>query len=149
MPTRFAVRVCGLVAMALLIFAALGPANWQLRTGLGWKTDHFVAYLAITPILCLGWSRPLVVGVALMVIGTLLEGLQAFTPDRRPDLLAAFWGAAGAFAAALVCELLVWGRTAEWAQVIHMRNQRIAYAPPGSAGGAFEGSTDERGQFDL
>jgi hypothetical protein len=42
-----------------------------------------------------------------MAGGALLEGLQAFTPDRTANLLAAVCGAGGALAAALLAELFV------------------------------------------
>ena len=42
-----------------------------------------------------------------MVVAALLEGLQAFTPDRTAYLPAIFYGAAGALAAALVAELFI------------------------------------------
>jgi hypothetical protein len=32
--------------MVLLVIAALVPAKWQPRTGLGWQIEHFVGYLA-------------------------------------------------------------------------------------------------------
>ena len=42
-----------------------------------------------------------------MAGGALLEGLQALTPDRTANLLAAFYGAGGALAAALLAELFI------------------------------------------
>jgi len=114
-------RCCSLAAIALLVFAALGPAAWQVRTGLGWQVDHFLAYFVVTPIFCLAWRRPFVVGGALMVIGALLEGLQAFTPDRMPSLVAAFWGASGALAAALIAELFIRAQRALWAQAFEIQ----------------------------
>jgi hypothetical protein len=36
------------------------------------------------------------VGAALMAVSALLEWLQRFTPDRKPNFLAAFGGAAAA-----------------------------------------------------
>jgi VanZ family protein len=42
-----------------------------------------------------------------MAGGALLEGLQAFTPDRTANLLAAFYGAAGALTAAVLVELFI------------------------------------------
>jgi hypothetical protein len=47
------------------------------------------------------------IGAALMVFGSALEGLQAFTPDRSSNLMAAIYGAAGALAAALLAELYI------------------------------------------
>jgi len=94
----------------LVVITALGPANWQPRTGLGWEIDHVFGYFAITLIVCFAWPRPFVVGGALMVFAMLLEGLQALTPDRSPNLMAAIYGAGGVLAAALVVELIIRAR---------------------------------------
>jgi hypothetical protein len=72
-----------------------------------WPIDHFLAYFAVTLIVYLAWPGPLVVGAALMGVSALLEGLQRFTVDRTPSFLAAFCGAGGALAAALLAELLL------------------------------------------
>ncbi len=93
--------------MVLLVIVALGPAKWQPRSGLGWQADHFLGYFVITSMFCLAWPRPFLVGVGLMAGGALLEGLQALTPDRSSNLLAAFYGACGALAAALLAELVI------------------------------------------
>ena len=95
-------KICSVAAIALLVVAALGPANWAPRTALGWQIDHFLGYFVITSIVCIAWSRPFVVGSALMAGAVLLEGLQALTPDRSPNLFAAFCGASGVLAAALL-----------------------------------------------
>ena len=93
--------------LILLAIMALGPENWQPRTGPGWEFDHFIGYFVITTFICLAWPRPIVVGPAIMAFGSLLEGLQAFTPDRSSNLMAAIYGAAGALAAALIAELFI------------------------------------------
>jgi len=100
-------KICSVAGMVLIVIFALGPANWQPRTGLGWEVDHFVGYFAITSVFCLAWPRPFVVGIAIMAAAMLLEGLQAFTPDRSANLEAALWGAGGALAAALLSELFM------------------------------------------
>jgi VanZ family protein len=107
-------KLCSVAAMVLVAITALGPADWQPRTGLGWQFDHFAGYFVITSLVCFAWPRPFVVGVALMAFGALLEGLQAFTPDRHANLVAAFCGAGGALAAALLAELFIraWRRRA-------------------------------------
>jgi VanZ family protein len=104
-------RFCSALAVALLVFSALGPTKWQLRTRLGWQIEHFLGYFAVTSIVCLAWPRPLVVGGTLMAVAGLLEGLQRFTPDRSPDVQAALWGAGGALVAGLLAEafLRLWG----------------------------------------
>ena len=96
----------------LLVIAALGPEKWAPRTHFGWQFDHFIGYFGITLFVCFGWPRPFVVGGAFAAVAALLEGLQAFTPDRSAYLPAIFYGAAGALAAALVAELVarVWNR---------------------------------------
>ena len=65
---------------------------------------------AFTLMFCLAWPRPLVVGAALMAVAQLLEGMQALTPDRSSDLEAAFYGAGGVLAAALLAELFIRAR---------------------------------------
>jgi hypothetical protein len=59
---------------------------------------------------CLAWRRPLVIGGALMAFAVMLEGLQAFTPDRHPDLHAALYSAGAVLAAALVAEFFMRAR---------------------------------------
>jgi VanZ family protein len=122
MPVKLAAISCSVAAMALLVCAALGPANWAPRSGLGWQIDHFVGYFAITLLVCFAWPRPFLVGGALMAIAVLLEGLQAFTPDRRPDLVASLCGAGGALAATLVAALFIFIRAQRvaWAQAIEL-----------------------------
>jgi VanZ family protein len=104
---RIFLKVFSVAILVLLVIMALGPGSWQPRTGLGWEFDHFAGYFAITTIVCLAWPRPIVVGGALMAFGALLEGLQAFTPDRSSNLMAALYGAGGALAAALIAELYI------------------------------------------
>jgi VanZ family protein len=104
---RAAAKVFSGAILILLVIAALGPAKWAPRTELGWEFDHFIGYFGITLFVCLAWPRPLVVGGVIMAVAALLEGLQAFTPDRSANLQAALWGAGGALAAALAAELFV------------------------------------------
>jgi len=105
------IKVCSAAVLALLlVFAALGPAKLQLRTGLGWQLDHFLGYFVLTLMLHLAWPRPLVVAGAFMVCAVLLEGLQAFTPDRFADLRAALYSAGGVLAAGLFAELFIRAR---------------------------------------
>ena len=107
MSIKLTLKVCSVAVLLLLLFAALGPAKWVPRSGFGWRIDHFVGYFALTFSFCLAWSRPLVVGGALMALAVLLEGMQAFTPDRHADLLAALISSGGAMAAVLPAELFI------------------------------------------
>ena len=104
---RTGAKVCSLAIMVLLVIGALGPANWTPRTALGWQIDHFLGYFAITLLVCLAWPRPFVVGGVLVAAAFLLEGLQAFSPGRSANLVAALCGAGGVLAAALVAELFI------------------------------------------
>jgi hypothetical protein len=99
-------KVCGVtVLVALILFAALGPAKWQFRTGLGWRMDHVVGYFGFTLMFCLVWPRPFIVGGILLASAALLEGLQAFTPDRHCDFEGGLYSAGGVLAAALIFDL--------------------------------------------
>jgi VanZ family protein len=109
MKSRFrgGAKVCSVAIMVLLVIGALGPANWTPRTALGWQVDHFLGYFAITLFVCCAWPRPFVVGGVLMAAAALLEGLQAFSPGRSANLVAALCSAGGVLAAALAAELFI------------------------------------------
>ena len=100
-------KICSVAVIVFVAITALGPAQWQLRTRLGWEVDHVLGYFAITLLVCLAWPRPLVVGSALMVFAVLLEALQNLTPDRIPNFMAALYGAGGVLVAALFAELFI------------------------------------------
>jgi VanZ family protein len=92
----FGRRLCGVLVVALLIFASLMPPKLeQLRTG-HWEIEHFLAYLAAVPILYLGWPRPFLIAAALVPTAALLEALQCLQPDHSPNSLAALSSMGGA-----------------------------------------------------
>ncbi len=99
--------IAGAVAVAIIAVASLVPANMQIRTGLHWLVEHFLAYVGAAFILCLAWPRPLIVAGVLMAVSALLEILQGLTPDRVPDLPTALSGAGGALTGALVAKLML------------------------------------------
>jgi VanZ family protein len=107
MSIKLVLKVCSVAVLFLLVFAALGPAKWVPRSGLGWRIDHFFGYFGLTLTFCFAWQRPLLVGGALMALAVLLEGLQAFTPDRHADVYAALISASGAMAAVLPADLFI------------------------------------------
>jgi hypothetical protein len=107
MSMKTITKICSVGGVILLVFAALGPGKWVPRSGYGWQIDHFVCYFAFTSALCVAWPRALIVGAAMTVFAVLLEGLQAFTPDRIPDLHAALYSAGGVLAAALPADLFI------------------------------------------
>jgi VanZ family protein len=102
-----AAKVGSAAIMVLLVVGALGPANWTPRTALGWQLDHFLGYFAITLLVCLAWPRPLLVGGVLVAAAFLLEGLQAFSPGRSANLVAALCSAGGVLAAAFIADLFI------------------------------------------
>jgi VanZ family protein len=104
-------KVFCITTLAIITFVGLGPARWQPRSGLGWELDHFLGYFVITVMCCLAWPRPLLVGGILAAFAVLLEGLQAFMPDRSSYYLAAVYSAAGVIAAALIADLFLRART--------------------------------------
>jgi VanZ family protein len=102
---RAGAKVCSGAVMVLLVIGALGPESWTPRTALGWQFDHFLGYFVITLFVCFAWPRPFVVGGVLMAAAFLLEGLQAFTPDRTANVVAALCSAGGVLTAVLIAEL--------------------------------------------
>jgi VanZ family protein len=106
MSAKSMIKFGGLaILVLLLVFAALGPAKLQYRTGLGWRFDHFIGYFGLTMVFWLAWPRPFVVGGAFMAAAMVLELLQALTPDRLCDLEAALYSASGALAAGAFSDL--------------------------------------------
>ena len=107
MTLKLTLKVCCIAALAVLTFVALGPATWQPRSGIGWEIDHFVGYFVFTSMFCLAWPEPFLVGGALTAFAVMLEGLQAFMPDRSSYYMAAVYSAAGVLAAALLAEFFI------------------------------------------
>jgi len=97
-----AAKIGGVAALVLLLlFCALGPGKMQYRTGLGWQADHVIGYFGFALLFCLAWPRPVIVGGALIVAAITLEALQALTPDRCCDFVAALYSVGGVLAGAL------------------------------------------------
>jgi hypothetical protein len=93
------------ILVLLLLFAALGTAKWQYRTGLGWQIDHVVGYFGFTLMFWLAWPRPFLVGTALMGAEILLEALQSLTAGSVLRPSGRILWVAGALAAALCADL--------------------------------------------
>ena len=102
------VHLCGVVAVAVIIFASLMlPPSWQrLRTG-HWAVEHFLAYFAVTALFCLASRRPMAVAAVLVPLAIVLESLQALTADRVADAVTVLFAAAGVAAAALLADLVM------------------------------------------
>jgi hypothetical protein len=99
--------VCGAVLIAAIAVATLVPAGWQIRLGLHWLVEHFLAYFVVTALFCLAWPRPMVVAAVLIPFAVLLEALQGLTPDRVADVATALSAATGVASAALLADLAI------------------------------------------
>ena len=93
--------------MAALAVAALIPEGWQLRTGLHWLLEHFLAFFAVTLVFCLAWPKPMQVAAAMLPLALAIEVSQAITPDRTADPATALFAAAGVASAALFAEFVL------------------------------------------
>ena len=101
------IGIAGAVLLVVIAVATLMPAGWQVRLGLHWLVEHFLAYFAVTGLFCLAWPRPMVVAAVLIPFAILLEALQGLTPDRVPDLATALSAATGVAVAALLADLVM------------------------------------------
>jgi hypothetical protein len=86
--------LCGAILIAAIAADSLVPVPWQVRTGLHWLTEHFLAYLAVTAIFCLALQRPVILAGALLT--TLLTKLfkrreAAHEPDAAVSAMVARW----------------------------------------------------------
>ena len=104
------IALAGVILLVAIAADSLVPVDWQVRLGLHWLTEHFLAYFAVTSIVCLAWPRPMAVAAWLVPFAVLLEALQGLTADRVPDLPTALFGAAGVASAALLADLALWLR---------------------------------------
>jgi len=101
------IALCGALLITSIAADSLVPVAWQIRLGLHWLIEHFLAYFAAMAVLCLAWPRPFIVAGALMALACALEALQGLTSDRIPDLPTALAGAAGAMAAAFLAAIVI------------------------------------------
>ena len=62
-------------------YAALGPADWQIRLGLHWLVEHFLVFFAATVLACVVYPKPMRVAAVLLPIAVGLEVAQGLTPD--------------------------------------------------------------------
>jgi VanZ family protein len=97
----------GGVLLAGIVYAALGPVDWQVRLGLHWLVEHFVVYFAVTTAFCLAWPRPMAVAAVLLPFAVALEAAQMLTPDRVPDFATALSAATGIAVAALLADFVL------------------------------------------
>jgi VanZ family protein len=98
---------CGAILIAAIAADSLVPVAWQVRLGLHWLIEHFLAYFTVSMILCLALQRPILVAGAIMVLAASIEALQGLTADRIPDLPTAVSAAGGALAGATTATLLM------------------------------------------
>ena len=48
--------IAGAVLLAAIAVAAVIPVGWQVRLGLHWLVEHFLAFFAVTLVFCLASS---------------------------------------------------------------------------------------------
>ena len=110
--SQFGRRLCAVLAFAILVIASLmlPPQLEEMRSG-HWAVEHFLAYFAAVPIICLAWPRPFLVAAALIPSAALLEALQCLEPGHSPNIFAALSSIGGVLAGALLATLLLRVRT--------------------------------------
>ena len=99
--------VVGAALLVAIAVAVLIPAGWQMRFGLHWLVEHFLAFFTVTLVFCFVWKRPMAVAAVLLPVAVLLEAAQALTPDRTADLATALFAATGVAVAALLTDLVI------------------------------------------
>jgi hypothetical protein len=95
----------GVVLLAAIVVATFVPAAWQVRLGLHWLLEHFLAYFVVTLVFSVATRRPLTVAGVLLPVAVILETLQALTADRVADAVTALFAASGVASAALLADL--------------------------------------------
>ena len=88
--SQFSRRLCAGLALAILVVGSLllPPQLEEMRSG-HWAVEHFLAYFAAVPIICLAWPRPFLVAAALIPSAALLEVLQCLSRGHSPNIFAA------------------------------------------------------------
>jgi VanZ family protein len=99
------IAFAGVVLLAAIVVATFVPAAWQVRLGLHWLLEHFLAYFTLTLVFSIATRRPLAVAAVLLPVAVILETLQALTADRVADAVTALFAAAGVASAALLADL--------------------------------------------
>ena len=97
----------GAALLAAIVVATFVPAAWQVRLGLHWLLEHFLAYFTLTLVFSIATRRPITVAAVLLPVAIVLETLQALTADRVADAATALFAAAGVASAALLADLVM------------------------------------------
>lgn len=90
-----------------IAFAALGPEGWQVRLGLHWLIEHFLAFFTLTLLACLAFPRPMAVAAVMLPLAVGIEAAQGLTPDRTPDAATALIAAAAVASGALLADAVL------------------------------------------
>jgi hypothetical protein len=99
------IGLAGVLLLAAIVVATFVPAGWQVRLGLHWLAEHFLAYFVVTLVFSIATRRPMAVAAVLLPLAIILESLQALTADRVADAVTAIFAAAGVALAALLADL--------------------------------------------
>jgi len=94
----------GAALLAAIVVATFVPAAWQVRLGLHWLLEHFLAYFTLTLVFSIATRWPMAVAAVLLPVAIVLETLQALTADRVADAATALFAAAGVASAALLAD---------------------------------------------
>lgn len=105
-----AFALAGSVLAVGIVYAALFPADWQIRLGLHWLIEHYLIFFGLTLIFCIAVARPMAVAAMLLPFSVAVEFAQGLTPDRTPDPPTALMAAAGVASAALLADAVIWLR---------------------------------------
>jgi VanZ family protein len=97
----------GVVLLAAIVVATFVPAAWQVRLGLHWLLEHFLAYFTLTLVFSIATRRPMALAAVLLPVAIILETLQALTADRVADAATALFAASGVASAALLADLVM------------------------------------------
>jgi VanZ family protein len=97
----------GVVLLAAIVVSTFVPAAWQVRLGLHWLLEHFLAYFALMLVFFIATRRPMAVAAVLLPVAILLETLQALTADRVADAVTVLFAATGVASAALLADLIM------------------------------------------
>jgi hypothetical protein len=95
------------VLLAAIVVATFVPAAWQVRLGLHWLLEHFLAYFVVTLVFSIATRRPMAVAAVLVPVAVILETLQALTADRVADAATALFAASGVASAVLLADFAI------------------------------------------
>jgi VanZ family protein len=92
---RLSVRMAAWACILAIALLSLLPTEAIVRTSLGGKVEHVVAYLAAALLTAVGYGTGAGVVLGLLAYAGALELLQAFSPGRTSSLVDYLFSAGG------------------------------------------------------